>query len=200
MKIGNLAKKLNKCEDETRNIIAALASTDPRFKSVSMLSENIDDNLAEIIIAAKDNQQPKTPQINAAKNIPAPQTSTSTDTVANNIQQSGANVHLTQDAFVQIAVKKAIEEGGTIANVVTASKLQAMTQQLAANELQIAQWFVKSSNESMAQIVRHYDATISDQLLQAEILPPNDVAALMAAIQVDRSLTIQTKALLPTVE
>lgn len=197
MKIGNLAKKLNKPEDETRNIIAALASTDPRFKSVSMLSENIDDNLAEIIIAAKDNQQPKTPQINAAKNIP-PQTST--DTVANNIQQSGANVHLTQDAFVRIVVEKAIEEGGTIANVVTASKLQAMTQQLAANELQIAQWFVKSSNESMAQIVRHYDATISEQLLQAEILPPNDVAALMAAIQVDHSLTIQTKALLPTVE
>lgn len=198
MKIGNLAKKLNKSEDETRNIIAALASTDPRFKSVSMLSENIDDNLAEIIIAAKDNQQPKTPQINAAKDIPTPQTST--DTVANNIQQSGANVHLTQDAFVQIAVQKAIQEGGTIANVVTASKLQAMTQQLAANELQIAQWFVKSSNESMAQIVRQYDATISDQLLQAEILPPNDVAALMAAIQVDHSLTIQTKALLPTVE
>lgn len=198
MKIGNLAKKLNKPEDETRNIIAALASTDPRFKSVSMLSENIDDNLAEIIIAAKDNQQPKTPQINAAKNIPTPQTST--DTVANNIQQSGANVHLTQDAFVQIIVKRAIEEGGTIANLVTASKLQAMTQQLAANELQIAQWFVKSSNESMAQIVRHYDATISDQLLQAEILPPNDVAALMAAIQVDHSLTMQTKAVLPTVE
>lgn len=200
MKIKELATKLGKSEIETQQIVAALATTDPRFKSVSMLSDSIDDNLAEVILSAKD-EVSKNKALPPTQQEPTKKTrSKKTAKVDNNIAESNASVHLTQDALIQVAIQNAIQEGATIANIVTATQLQAMTQQLAANKLQLAQWFVNSSQQSINQIVSQYDNSISGQLENAGILPPNEVAALMAAITVDNSITLETKALLPTVE
>lgn len=201
MKIAELASKLNKSVEETQMFLAdIILAPNSKFASLNPESEEVNDGLANFVLNAKSKistatalpgEEPQPKKKGRPKKAEIIQKTT--EAIDSSQQINSVN----QNLVAQQAVSLATQEGQVLANIAAAAFMQGFYAQKINNDLELTKQITEASKANLMSVVQNFDNLLGEQLQQKGLLPPNEIAAQIAAVTIDSEILEATKQLNP---